>query len=301
MNNIFNRQNQQNQQNELYLIQRQYNLARYDLLLIIILSVVNVLMMSFGSDTYFLFSAYLPYSIVLESSIVTGRWPEEAYKEAGFDLKEYWGDMYTEVEPLFGAVFAFTVVIALVIVGFYLLCYFLSKKHPTWMIVSAAVFGIDTLLLVTGGLDGMILDLVLHIVVLAMLIRGCIYGRKLKAYNDAAAQNAQFAQNPYNPGFGANGDPYYGNQGQGADMYGNGQYMQNGQPNQFTQNQNQEQNSSANSNEQQNFGYTEFTPTSYNPDLTPNPGEQNSGSSESFDNSNGDSGDNGDDKKDGTL
>lgn len=282
MNNVFNNQNQQS---DIALIERQYGVARYDLLAIIIFSVINIFLTVFGQDVYFLFSAYLPYSLVLNSSLLTGRWPDEVYKEAGLDLKEFWGADYATFEPLFGAIFGVVVVFALAILGFYLLCYFLSKKRPAWMIVATAVFGIDTLLLIADGLSGAIVDLIFHVVILVIMIRGCIYGRKLKAYNDAMA--AQNGQSPYGyaPGFGANGDPYYGN----------GQYMQNGQPNQFYQNQNSNGEQSAPLGDQQNPGYTEFTPTSYNPDFTADTSDKSSGNND-LDGTQDDSS-----KKDGTL
>lgn len=294
MNNIFN---QQNQQNELAVYQRQYNTARYDLLVIIAFSLVNIFLILFGQDVYFLFSAYIPFSFVATAALATGRYPDDFYRETGISIEDFWGEDYEMMEPMFGAIFAVMVVISLAILGFYLLCFFLSKKHPAWMIVAAVVFGIDTLYLLSGGISGMIVDLVFHIIMMVILIRGCIYGRKLKAYNEAMkaaqyAQPGQFGAGPYDAGFGANGDPYYGNPGmntyqnmnmqggpqnggQNAGLYGE----QTGQPGQpWQQNyqnvpqqnfpqQSESQTSESGSNSE-NLDNSAYMPMSDNPDFT---------------------------------
>ena len=126
---------------------RKFELARGNLLIAIILTVVNIAFYLLQTDTYFLFSIAYPYYM--------------------FDTE-----------------FIVDAVLPLAVLALYVLCYLLSKKRPGFMIVALILFIIDCLFLVgysfyaveaTGGaitLGDFIIDYLTHIWVLVYLIIG---------------------------------------------------------------------------------------------------------------------------------
>lgn len=133
--------------------EKAFNGARSNLLLIVIFSTVNILLTLFSADLYFLFSASVPFYLVLIG-------------------------LATEITDL---VVIFSVV-AFVIVGLYLLCWLLSKKHRGWLAVAMALFVLDTLMLFVlfgSNWEAMILDIIMHAIVLYSLIDGTVAMVKL--------------------------------------------------------------------------------------------------------------------------
>ena len=133
--------------------EKAFNGARSNLLLIVIFSTVNILLTLFSADLYFLFSASVPFYLVLIG-------------------------LATEITDL---VVIFSVV-AFVIVGLYLLCWLLSKKHRGWLAVAMALFVLDTLMLFVlfgSNWETMILDIIMHAIVLYSLIDGTVAMVKL--------------------------------------------------------------------------------------------------------------------------
>ena len=55
----FNKQNT----SERYNLENKYNTTRYNLLLVIGFTLVNIILLVTNSDRYFLFSAYIPYTV----------------------------------------------------------------------------------------------------------------------------------------------------------------------------------------------------------------------------------------------
>lgn len=134
---------------------QQYNIARSNLLLMIILTVVNIVLLAVGADTMLLFSATVPYYV------------------AAFGI-------FSEIGQLIAAGIA----IAAVILALYLLCWIFSKKHYGWMVAALVLFILDSIAMVglyiwAEDFSG-ILDLLIHIWVLYYLIIGVRYGYKLK-------------------------------------------------------------------------------------------------------------------------
>ena len=154
------------------LYQQKFASARYNLLLVIGMTVINILMLLLGGSSYFLFSATIPYSLAVFGGLYTGKLPEE-----------YYTDMPADFEFLPGSFFAVMLGIAIVILVVYLCCFLFSKKFKTgWMIAAAAMFVLDTLymLYLYGiALDSLV-DILLHAWVLYYLISGVVYGLKLK-------------------------------------------------------------------------------------------------------------------------
>lgn len=135
---------------------KRYSSARNDLLAMILLTVINIVMMFFGSESMMLFSASIPYF-----AVGSGYW---------YDDRE---------------VLVFGIVIAVVSIALYLLCWFMSKKKYQWLIVASALFAIDTaamlwLYISSGDISSGIFDIVIHAFVLYYLVVGIITGKKLK-------------------------------------------------------------------------------------------------------------------------
>lgn len=134
--------------------------ARYNLLAVLIFTAVNLVMLLTGSDSYFLFSATLPYYLT------------------------YFGYMF---DHFILSTFTLTgLVMAAVFLGGVLLCWLLSKKHSSWFIVGLVLMGIDALamvvlMLLTGSFMEWLLDIVFHGWVIFSLSRGIAAAAKLKS------------------------------------------------------------------------------------------------------------------------
>ncbi len=152
-------------------LEKRYKSSLLSLLLIAAFSGVNLLLLLINSDKYFLFSAYIPYLLGDYAMFYSGRYPEEYYKEQP-DL-QFFG---TEI-------FAVLVVAAVSVVLFYLLCWFFArKKKAVWLVLSLALFAIDTLVMfvVVGFYIDMIIDVIFHIWAIAALAMGISAYIKLK-------------------------------------------------------------------------------------------------------------------------
>ncbi len=153
---------------------QKYNISRGNLLLVVAITLINIVMADLGSDTYFLFSAILPYSLALFGALWTGKLPEEYYTP----------DQWPENTPFSpDSVLYSMVAVAVVILALYFVCWIFSKNlRSGWLIGATVLFGIDTLymLLIYGvGIDS-VMDILFHAWVLYYLISGIIYGNKLK-------------------------------------------------------------------------------------------------------------------------
>lgn len=133
-------------------LQQAYNKARGNLLLVIILTAVNIVLFFLGSESMMLFSASVPF---------------------------------------YGVVFGYymgltvpAVILAVIILALYLVCWLQSKKKSGWMTVALVLFILDTL--VMAGMYLLIedasgfLDVLIHAWVLYYLILAISTGKKLK-------------------------------------------------------------------------------------------------------------------------
>ena len=137
------------------LAQRRIGNARSSLLFIVILSIVNIFAISGGS--YFLFSAYLPQVFIA--------------------LAVY-GDP-TLVMPM--------IVLSVIYVFPYLLCFIFSKKRKGWMIAALVLFIIDSIFFVIDVLPLLMLgdisflfDAIIRVYALVSLITGVTAYSKLE-------------------------------------------------------------------------------------------------------------------------
>lgn len=167
---LFNSNRNQDAQPASQRLQSRYDSARHNLLLIVVFTTINLILLATNSNTYFLFSAFIPYAIVDLAMFLCGKYPAE-----------YYGDI-TEYEFLDTSVLAVMLVIAVVLVVLYLLSWLLSKKGRVgWLIFALVFFALDTLLMLLGGIEmGMILDIVFHGWVIISLTGGIIAHFKLK-------------------------------------------------------------------------------------------------------------------------
>ncbi len=154
------------------LYESKFKSARYNLLLVIGMTGINIMMLLLGGSSYFLFSATIPYSLSVDGAYLTGRLPDMYYED------------WPAGEAFLGNGFFFTMIgIAFAILAVYLLCFLFSKKYKTgWMITAAVLFVLDTLYMVFiygVGIDSL-MDILLHAWVLYYLISGVVYGLKLK-------------------------------------------------------------------------------------------------------------------------
>ena len=148
-------------------LQRQIASGRSSLLLILIFTVVNVLFVMLDVDRYFLFSASVPYYLTM-----LGKGLDNGFVDGPWDIN--------------GTFTITALVISVVILAVYLLCWLLSKKRIGWQTVALVLFIVDTLALVlfTFALYDSpavnIMDFIFHIWVIATLIHAIRADSKLK-------------------------------------------------------------------------------------------------------------------------
>ena len=177
--------------NELAKLTRRAQSARMDIIVVVLFTVVNIALMLFGSLTYFLFSVSLPYYFCYFMSLYTGRMPKEIY-----------GSEWDGFQFLPDGFFWSAVVVSVVVLAMYAVCFFASqnkKKNEDgsvtvsysmgWLIAALALFTIDTLIYIImmavliGFQRSMLIDLAIHIYVIVTLVMGVIAAYKLKKLN----------------------------------------------------------------------------------------------------------------------
>ncbi len=154
------------------LLEARYNKSRHNLLLVLIFTVINIVLLVTNANSYFLFSAYVPYMLVDLGMDMCGMYPAEYY---GADYSEY-----VFLNPSF---FAICLGIAIVILAMYLLSWIFSKKARVgWLIFSVVFFVLDfiILLLVVEINSSIMIDIVFHVWVIVSLMMGIISHFKLK-------------------------------------------------------------------------------------------------------------------------
>ena len=150
------------------LLENRYNSTRRNLLLVAVVTLLNVVIIK--SDMYYLFSAMLPYTIAYLAALFCGVFPAEYYEG---EVMEFF--------PM--SVFYVAIAVALVMIGLYVLAFFMSSKGRVgWLIFALVFFGLDTLFLL--GFYGISLDMTLdylfHIWIIVILSLGIGAHFKLK-------------------------------------------------------------------------------------------------------------------------
>jgi len=134
--------------------------ARGNLLMVIAFTAINLIMTIVKANFYFLFSATVPQVIF----------------EIGKGLSEEFGN---------NIFFIVGLVIALVAVLLYLLCWIFSKRLRGFMVAALVLFSIDSVVFIwlafSGGFEASyILDIVFHVWVLFYFINGVLAWTKLR-------------------------------------------------------------------------------------------------------------------------
>ena len=152
-------------------LETKYSSSRANILLVVIFSAINVFLLVTNSNTYFLFSAYIPFLLADIGMAFCGKYPAEYYEG---NIADY--DFFDE------GFFIAVVAIAVAVILLYLLSWLFSKKNVGWMIFSLVFFAVDTavMLYMTGVSSDMILDIVFHAWVIVSLVSGVISYFKLK-------------------------------------------------------------------------------------------------------------------------
>ena len=152
--------------------EQKYKTARTNLWLVVLFTAVNLLLLVTNANTYFLFSAYIPYFLVSAGMLMCGLFPDEYYTE------EFYGMQFLD-----RYVFIVLLVIAVILTLFYLLAWFMSKKNRVgWLIFALVFFGLDTLgMLFLGGISlESVFDVIFHGWVIFSLSIGIHAHYKLK-------------------------------------------------------------------------------------------------------------------------
>lgn len=162
-----------NKTSERYTLENKYNTTRYNLLLVIGFTLINIVLLVTNSDRYFLFSAYITYTVATLGMILCGKYPLEYY--GGGSLSDY--------NFMDQTAFVGFIALAIILVALYVLAYVFSKKlRPGWLIFALVIFILDTLFMFidAGAQSDMLVDYLFHIWVIVSLAIGMSAGYKLK-------------------------------------------------------------------------------------------------------------------------
>lgn len=153
-------------------LQSKYNSARINLMIAVGFTVVNVLLLALGGNSYFLFSMTVPYVICMFGLIFCGMMPDELYDEMGLE-----GIVFLDK-----GFFYITLAISVLILALYVLCWIFSKKKSVWLKVALGLFIVDTvaMILYYGIAVEMIMDVLFHGYVIWILISGILADKKLR-------------------------------------------------------------------------------------------------------------------------
>lgn len=149
-------------------LKKKYSSAVSNLLVVILFTVVNIVLLFTKSYTYFLFSAYIPYSLTDLGMYLCGKYPQEVYGADYADMV-FFNDWFLIT----------TIVVAAVILVLYLLSWIFARKGKIgWLIFALVFFSVDFLaLIVLNGISlDMLIDLAFHVWVIVIL------GGGIKAY-----------------------------------------------------------------------------------------------------------------------
>ena len=168
MKNFFN----QKQLPPRALYEQNYKISRMNLLIVTAITAINLILLITNSNSYFLFSAFIPYFIAGTGMMLCGHFPED-----------YYTDDLAGMNFLDDSFFVITLLIAIVLTLLYLLAWVMSSKNRVgWLIFALVLFGLDTLgmFLINGLALADILDVLFHGWVIYYLIMGIMAHKNLK-------------------------------------------------------------------------------------------------------------------------
>lgn len=149
----------------------QVRTGRSAILAILVLTILNIAFLLLNYDRYFLFSASIPYYLTTVCLLVDNGWLDGPIDVTNLQI---------------GKLAVIAIVISIVILAVYLVCWLLSKKKSTGLIIALVFFCIDTVVLIPATLlllenpTSNILDFVLHAFAIWQLAVGVSAAEKLK-------------------------------------------------------------------------------------------------------------------------
>ena len=157
-------------------LQNKVRVCRSNLLLAVAFTLINIVLLASKSTRYFLFSLVVPYRFVLNGMLFGGYMPDEFY--VGEDGLTY----YIAKNP---SLLAMLGIVAAVILGLYMLFFFMSKKNVGWLVPTLVFVSLDCLayvgLIFLYGFEiSDILDLAFHAWLLYYMIAGVAAYVKLR-------------------------------------------------------------------------------------------------------------------------
>jgi len=157
---------------ERQVLEQKFTRSRYDLLLLVAFTLLNIVMLLLKSDTYLLFAASIPYYLVFYGMLFTGKFPADWY---GGEIEEY-----TIFNNTF---FVITLILALVCLVFYVSFWYFSRKGGAGWLITALVFVVlDTvgMFLLVNFDPSMLLDVLFHGWIIFELAVGVSSAKRLK-------------------------------------------------------------------------------------------------------------------------
>ena len=152
-------------------LEAKYNNSIANLLLVVAFSAINVVLLIVNANSYFLFSAFVPYFIADLGMYYSGSYPEDYYYDVA------------DMEFADKTFLIICIAVAVAVILLYLLSWFFARKKKVgWLIFASVLFCIDTvaMFIITGINADMIMDIVFHAWVVFSLINGVVTYFKLK-------------------------------------------------------------------------------------------------------------------------
>ena len=170
---LFNKNQAANAQlSQRQVLENTVKMSRHNILLVLVFTVINIILLVTDSNSYFLFSAYVPYGLVDYGMFYGGMYPLDVY-----------GEYLSQISFLGTGFFAVMISIAAAILLLYVLCWIFAKKNPKgWLIAALVLFSIDTavLLLWWEISADLIFDYLFHGWVIVSFAKGLSALKKLK-------------------------------------------------------------------------------------------------------------------------
>lgn len=187
MAGLFKNKEVQQEMSQRELLEAKRKNSTHNLLIVAIFTLINVVLLIAQSNTYFLFSASIPYALVDYSMFLCGMYPEEFYSSLG------------EVVFLDNTFFVIAVVLAVLIILLYFLSWLFAKKNKIgWMIFALIFFVLDTVAMLDyfGINADMVVDIVFHVWVIYSLATGILNHYKLKKLPVEAVEEVERIEAP---------------------------------------------------------------------------------------------------------
>ena len=139
-----------------------YNAARINLIAVVAFTAINMLTLAFGTGSYFLISANLPYMLTFFGLYMCGMMPDKYYEGA------------EGIVFLNKSFFAVALVVSILILALIFICWLRSRGGKvSWLKIALGVFILDSVSLFIFGSAGMLmLDVAFHAWIIVALVMG---------------------------------------------------------------------------------------------------------------------------------